>query len=408
MDPFTSIALFLRDVLGPTGLGLAEWFVDLIMAILRAAVLGTVALLVFMFLTWLERKVIGRMQDRLGPTYAGPIGLLQPIADGIKTITKEIIIPKGADRWIFILGPILAATASLAVFAVIPFGADRSGHGALVGTSLNVGLLYLLAVGAAGVVAVIMSGWGSNNKYAVLGTFRAVAQLISYEVPQFLSLVAVAMLAGTLDMVQIVHAQSVPFVIPLFVTAQIFLLSGVAESGRSPFDLLEADSEIVAGFHIEYSAMMFALVQMAEYIHAFAISAIFVTVFLNGWQWPFLPELAPIWFLVKSIGVFMIMIWFRGTLPRFRIDQMMMFNWKFLVPVSLVNVILIAIVNRALVDGAGWSAASNAWAWGLAMFAANVVLMLIGLGLMSRAGREARMRDAERARSRSAMATAGK
>lgn len=407
MDPFTSIAVFLRDVLGPSGLGLAEWFVDLIMAILRAALLGTVALLAFMFLTWLERKVIGRMQDRLGPTYAGPIGLLQPIADGIKTLTKEIIIPAGADRWIFILGPIVAAMAALSVFAVLPFGPD-TGRGALVGTSLNVGLLYILSVGAAGVVATIMSGWGSNNKFALLGTFRAVAQLISYEVPQFLSLVTVAMLAGSLDMVQIVHAQSVPFVLPLFVTAQIFLISGVAEAGRSPFDLLEADSEIVAGFHVEYSAMMFALVQMAEYIHAFAISAIFVTVFLNGWEWPFLQGLAPIWYLAKCFGVFMIFIWFRGTLPRFRIDQMMVFNWKFLVPVSLVNVIMVAVVDRVLRDAAGWTSASNPWAWGLAMLAANLVLMLIALGIMSRAGREARMRDEERARSRSAMATAGK
>ena len=407
MDPFTSIALFLRDILGPSGLGLAEWFVDLIMAILRAALLGTVALLAFMFLTWLERKVIGRMQDRLGPTYAGPIGLLQPIADGIKTLTKEILIPAGADRGIFIIGPILAAMAALAVFAVLPFGPD-TGQGALVGTSLSVGLLYILSVGAAGVVATIMSGWGSNNKFALLGTFRAVAQLISYEVPQFLSVVTVAMVAGTLDMVQIVHAQSVPFILPLFVTAQIFLISGAAEAGRSPFDLLEADSEIVAGFHVEYSAMMFALVQMAEYIHAFAISAIFATVFLNGWAWPFLPALAPIWFLIKCFGVFMIFIWFRGTLPRFRIDQMLDFNWKFLVPVSLVNVIMIAVVDRVLRDAAGWTSASSPWAWGLAMLVANLVLMLIALGIMSRAGREARMRDEERARSRSAMATAGK
>jgi len=407
MDPFTSIGLSLRDLLA--ALGLADWFIDLIMAALRAAILGTVALLAFMFLTWLERKVIGRIQDRLGPTYAGPIGILQPIADGIKTITKEIIIPKGADRAPFIVGPILAATAALAVFAVIPFGPD-TGHGPLVGTTLNVGLLYILAVGAAGIVAIIMAGWGSNNKFAVLGTFRAVAQLISYEVPQFLSIVTVAMLAGTMELGQIVQIQHVPFIFPLFLTAQIFLLSGVAEAGRSPFDLLEADSEIVAGFHIEYSAMMFALVQMAEYIHAFAISCIFVTLFLNGWAWPFLPGLAPIWFLVKSFGVFLILIWFRGTLPRFRIDQMMAFNWQFLVPVSLVNVILIAILNRVLVVSAGWSASdpNTAWPWGLAMFAANLALMVIVLGIMGRAGRQQRMRDEEKVRGRSFAAATGK
>ena len=307
----------------------------------------------------------------------------------------------------FIIGPVLAATAALAVFAVIPFGPD-AGHGALVGTSLNVGLLYILAAGAAGVVAIIMAGWGSNNKFAVLGTFRAVAQLISYEVPQFLTIVTVAMLAGSLDMVQIVHAQSVPFLFPLFITSQIFLLSGVAEAGRSPFDLLEADSEIVAGFHVEYSAMMFALVQMGEYIHAYAISAIFTTLFLNGWEWPFLPGLAPVWFWVKSIGVFLILIWFRGTLPRFRIDQMLAFNWKFLVPLSLVNVIAVAVANRLLVDRLGWSSTSNAWAWGLTLFAVNLVMMAIALGIMGRAGRQQRMREEEKMRGRSALAATGR
>ncbi|HKZ84749.1 MAG TPA: NADH-quinone oxidoreductase subunit NuoH [Anaerolineae bacterium] len=405
MDPFSSIAVALENLLA--SLGFADWLIDLIMAVLRSAILGTVALLAFMFLTWLERKLIGRMQDRLGPTYAGPIGILQPIADGIKTLTKEIVVPKGADRWIYFSGPILAAMAALAVFAVIPFGPD-TGNGPLVGTALNVGLVYVLAAGAAGIVATIMAGWGSNNKFAVLGTFRAVAQLISYEVPQLLSLVAVAMVAGTMDMVKIVDAQTVPFIFPLFVTALLFLISGVAESGRSPFDLLEADSEIVAGFHIEYSAMMFALVQMAEYIHAFAISCIVVTVFLNGWAWPFLPGLAPIWFLVKCFAVFFILIWFRGTLPRFRIDQMMAFNWQFMVPLALVNVIVVAVVDRALSDAAGWTSASQPWGWGLVMFAANAVMLLAALGLMSLKGREARMRDAEKARSQSAVAATGR
>lgn len=406
MDLISTLAVWLRTLFGAGGLGLADWFVDLIMAILRSVVLGTYALLGFMLLTWLERKVIARIQDRLGPTYAGPIGILQPIADGIKTITKEIIIPHGADRGPFLMGPVLAAMAALAVFAVIPFGPD-SGNGALVGTSLNVGLIYILAVGAAGVVAIIAGGWGSNNKFALLGTFRAVAQLISYEVPQFLSLVTVAMIAGTLDMVQIVHAQTVPFIVPLFITAQIFLLSGVAESGRSPFDLLEADSEIVAGFHVEYSAMMFALVQMGEYIHAFAISSIFATVFLNGWAGP-LPIAPYVWFILKSFGVFLILIWFRGTLPRFRIDQMMAFNWKFLVPVSIANVILVGVTDRVLRDTLGWSSTHNAWGWGLAMFAANLVLGVVSLAIASRASRRARMRDAARAGGRMMLPTAGR
>jgi NADH-quinone oxidoreductase subunit H len=405
MDLFTSIALFLRNLLGPGGLGLAEWFVDLIMALLRAALIGTFALLIFMFLTWLERKVVARMQDRLGPTYAGPIGLLQPIADGIKTLTKEIIVPAGTDRWIYAMAPILAASAAMCIYAVIPMGPD-TGYGALVGTSLNVGALYILAVGAISVVAVLMAGWGSNNKFALLGAFRAVAQLISYEVPQVLGIIVLVMLAGTMDLVQIVNAQHVPFLLPLFVTALVFLISGVAESGRSPFDLLEAESEIVAGYHVEYSAMMFAMFQLGEYVHAFAISAIFTTVFLNGWYGPILPPF--IWFLIKSMGVFFVMMWFRGTLPRFRIDQMMAFNWKFLVPLSLVNIVVIAIADKVLRDTAGWSSTTNAWAWGLAMFAVNIVVLLVSLAILSRAGRRARQRVLAEAHRREMLPATGR
>ncbi len=405
MDIFTSIALFLRNLLG--GLGLADWLVDLIMAVIRAGVLGTFGLLTFMILTWIERKLIGRMQDRLGPTYHGPYGVLIPIADGIKMITKEDTVPAGADKWVFNLAPILTAVAAIIVFAVIPFGPDTGG-GPLVGTSLNIGLFYILAAGAAGVIAVIMAGWSSNNKFALLGAFRAVAQLISYEVPQMLSLVAVVMLAGTMEMVDIVHAQRVPFLLPLFVTALIFFISGVAETGRSPFDLLEAESEIVAGFHIEYSAMKFSMIFLAEFVHAFAVGAVFTTVFLNGWNGP-IPGLGVVWFLLKGIFLFFIMIWFRGTLPRFRIDQLMAFNWKFLVPLSLANLLMIAVGDKVLRDSLGWSSSNNPWAWGLSLFAANVVLLLAALGIASRAGRRARARDeAKAAARREAVAVAGR
>ena len=405
MDIFTSIAVGLRNLLGAGGLNLADWFIDLVMAIIRAAVLGTFGLLTFMLLTWIERKLIARMQDRLGPTYHGPAGILIPIADGIKMFVKEDTVPAGADKWIYNLAPVLIAVAALIVFAVIPFGPE-TGAGALVGTRLDIGALYILAVGAMGIIAVLMAGWSSNNKFALLGAFRAVAQLISYEVPQVLTVITVVMLAGTMDMVDIVHAQTVPFIFPLFVTALIFFISGVAETGRAPFDLLEAESEIVAGFHIEYSAMKFSMIFLAEFVHAFAVGAIFVTMFLNGWQGP-LAGIPYIWFLLKSHFMFFIMIWFRGTFPRFRIDQLMAFNWKFLVPLSLANLLMIAVGDKLLRD-AGVSSTTNPWAWGLTLFAANIVLLLVSLGIVGRVGRRTRMRDQARIRARDMAPAAGR
>lgn len=405
MDIFTNIALFLRQLMA--SIGLAEWFIDLIMALIRAATLGTAGLLVFMLLTWMERKLIARIQDRLGPTVHGPGGILIPIADGIKMIAKEDTVPEGADRPVFTLAPLLTAVAVIIVFAVIPFGADTGG-GALVGTPLNVGVVYVLAVGAAGVIAVLMAGWSSNNKYALLGAFRGVAQLISYEVPQVLTIVAVVMLAGSMDMVDIVHAQTVPLILPLFITALVFFISGVAETGRAPFDLLEAESEIVAGFHIEYSAMKFSLFMMAEFIHAFLIGALFATLFLNGWYGP-IAGLDVVWFFLKCFGLFFVMIWFRGTFPRFRIDQLMSFNWKFLVPLSIANLILVAVGDKVLRETVGWSRVDNPWAWGLTLFAANVVLLLVSLFIAGRVGRRARERDRAKAEARSmAAATSGR
>ena len=344
-----------------------------------------------MLLTWIERKVIARMQDRLGPTYAGPAGLLQPIADGIKMITKEDNVPGGADKWIYNIAPIVAGVAALIVYAVIPFGPDLGG-GALVGSSLNIGIFYILSIGSVGVISNLMAGWGSNNKYALLGAFRGVAQLISYEVPQVLSLTLVVMLAGSMDMLQIVNAQTVPFVIPLFITALVFLISGVAEVGRTPFDLLEAESEIVAGYHIEYSAMKFSLFMLSEFVHAFAVSAVFATVFLNGFVGPGPAFLAPLWLMLKSLGVFFFMMWLRGTFPRFRIDQLMAFNWKFLVPLTLVNLLLIAVLNKVLA-ASDISAAAAPWTWGLILFAANVVLLVVSLAILGRVGRRTRVRD---------------
>src|SRR5512141_427462 len=372
-DIFIIIANFLRDLLGAGGLHLADWFVDLIMAILRAALLGTFALLTFMVLTWIERKVVARIQDRLGPNVAGPWGILLPIADGVKMLVKEDTIPEGADKPVFSAAPIVAAVAAMLVYAVIPFGPD-TGYGALAGADLNIGIFYILAVGAVSLIAILMAGWSSNNKFALVGAFRAVAELLSYEVPQVLSITTVVMLAGTMQMTQIVQAQTVPFIFPLFATAIVFFISGVAESGRTPFDLVEAESEIVAGYHIEYSAMKFSMFFLGEFVHAFAVCAVFATVFLNGWEGPILPPY--IWFLLKSGAVFFVMMWIKFTMPRFRIDQLMAFNWKFLVPVSLVNLLVLAVLDYVLrMMGLGRDA--NPLAWGLILFAANLLILFL-------------------------------
>ncbi len=364
---------------------------DVVMAFVRATVLATFGLFMFMVLTWIERKGFARFQDRLGPNLAGPFGLLQPIADGIKAITKEDITPAGADRVVYNLAPILAAFAALMVYAVIPFGRD------LVGVDLDLGLFYIIAIGALGTVAVLMAGWSSDNKYALVSAFRGVAQLVSYEVPEVLSVVTVIMVAGTMSLVGIVdrQASSTWYIVALPLSALIFLISNLAEIGRSPFDLLEADSEIVAGFHIEYSGMKFALFFMGEYVHAFAAGAIFSTLFLGGYHLPFInvdktiPWIAPLVVIAKGLFMFWVMVWIRSTFPRLRIDHLLAFNWKFLVPLSLVNVGMVSLVDKWL-NMAGYGAQTHPTVWGLVMLTANLVLLLGALWLAGEAGHRAR------------------
>jgi NADH-quinone oxidoreductase subunit H len=390
-DIFIALATWTREIL--LSIGLAPIAVDIVMAFIRAAVLGTMALVVFMVITWLERKVVARIQDRLGPNLAGPWGLLQPIADGIKAITKEDTTPTGADVTIFNASPIVAGVAALLVYAVIPFGPNPGGEcagapcGPMAGTDMSIGLFYILAVGAVSLIAVLMAGWSSNNKYALLGSFRAVAELLSYEVPQVLSIAAMVMIAGTMNMTQLVEVQTVPFIFPLFITALVFFISGIAESGRSPFDLVEAESEIVAGYHIEYSGMKFSLFFLGEFVHAFAVCAVITTVFLNGWQGPILPPW--LWFFIKSFGVFFIMMWIKFTMPRFRIDQLMAFNWKFLVPLSLVNLFVLAVGDTVL-KSMGITREASPLLWGGILFIANLVLLFVALWMLGRSARKSR------------------
>ncbi len=305
-----------------------------------------ILLLVVAYLTWLERKVIGDFQVRYGPSRVGPFGLLQPIADGMKLMFKEDVIPANADRLIFFLAPAVSFIPAVIVFAVIPFGPS------FVITDVNVGLLYVFAVASLGVYGIVLAGWGSNSKYSLLGGLRSSAQMVSYELGLGLSVLGVVMMTGSLSLVDIVEAQKgtwswlgiLPLprwnIFPQFLGFAIFLVSSNAELNRAPFDLPEAETELVAGFHTEYSSMKFALFFMAEYANMIAASALATTLFLGGWRGPLLPP--AIWFLLKVFAFLFLFIWLRATLPRFRYDQLMGFGWKILLPLALANVMFTA------------------------------------------------------------------
>ncbi len=297
------------------------------------------------YLTWLERKVIGDIQVRLGPMRVGPHGLLQPIADGIKLLFKEEIVPQAADRMLYLLAPAVALIPAFISFAVIPFGDQVQLFGQtidLVIADVNIGLLYVFGVASLGVYGIVLGGWASNNKYALLGGLRSSAQMISYELSLGLSVVGVVMLSQSLSLVQIVDAQvETWFIILQPIGFLIFLICAIAEINRAPFDLPEAETELVAGFHVEYSSMKFAMYFMAEYANMITVSAMATTLFLGGWKGPWLPPV--VWFLIKLYLFIFLFIWLRATLPRFRYDQLMRFGWKVLLPLALANVMVTAV-----------------------------------------------------------------
>ncbi len=295
---------------------------------------------------WLERKVLAHMQVRLGPMRVGPHGLLQPIADGIKLLFKEDIIPDKANKLLFVLAPIMTLVPAMITFAVIPFGDKIKIYGYnvdLVITDINVGFLYIFAVSSLGIYGIVMAGWSSNNKYSLLGGIRSSAQMLSYELTLGLSLIGVVMMAGSLSLVDVVNAQSNLWNIVLQpIGFFIYVTSAIAEVNRCPFDLPEAESELVAGYHTEYSSMKFAMFFMAEYANMITVSAIAVTFFLGGWHGPFLPPV--VWFMLKLSFCLFFFIWIRATFPRLRYDQLMHFGWKFLLPLSLFNILLTGLI----------------------------------------------------------------
>jgi NADH-quinone oxidoreductase subunit H len=330
---------------------LLEWVIKTIVILL-------ILVTAVAYVTLMERKVMSWIQLRVGPNRVGPWGLLQPLADGLKMIFKEDIVPTQASRWLYILAPALSLIPALMTFIVIPYGSEINLFGYRVEmhvTRMNVGLLYILALTSVGVYGIVLAGWSSNNKYSLMGGLRSSAQMISYELALGLSIVSVLLYTGSLDLVEIVEKQGGwpghmgwnIFRFPLMIVFIIFYIASLAETNRTPFDLPEADSELVAGYHTEYSSMSFVMFQMAEYLNLITASSIATTLFFGGWNGPFvgrLPILGPVYFTIKVLALIFLAMWIRYTVPRFRYDQLMRFGWKALLPASIVNIIITATV----------------------------------------------------------------
>ena len=342
IDPISFIANWLMNLL--LSLGLSPIVSNVIVKFIGAFLLGTFGFSLVIFTIWLERKLYARIQDRFGPNRVGPWGIFQTFPDMIKIFTKEYITPVGADKIVYNLAPIFSVSAVLLTWAVIPFAPT------IVGTDLNVGVLYLMAVGSIGALGIILAGWSSNNKYSLLGAFRSVAQVVSYEVPMILALLIPVLLGQSMGVNSLVYAQDVWFIFLSPIAALIFFLSCLAETGRAPFDLLEAESELVAGYQTEYSGLKFGMFYVGEFLHAFTISALMATLFLGGWRGPWaeqVPILGVAWFFIKAFLVYFFVVLIRISMPRLRIDQMLSFNWKFLTPLALVLLIITAIVEKS-------------------------------------------------------------
>jgi NADH-quinone oxidoreductase subunit H len=319
-----------------------RWILGYVFLLVKLSVVLVGLLLIAAWIVLLERKLLGRLTVRYGPNRAGPFGILQPIADIIKMLTKEDTVPPEADTYVFLFAPAITAATALLIFAVVPFGGPFRLWGKeipLVITDLNVGLLYALALSSLGVYGVALSGWASNSKFGLLGSIRGAAQMISYELSLGLSLVPVVMLAGSFSLVDIVNAQShYPFILVQPLAFVIFLVSAAAESKRVPFDLPEGESELVAGYFVEYSGMRFGLFFLGEYVGMIVMGGLVAVFFWGGWHGPLLPPV--IWFLIKVLIFIFLLVWMRLTLPRLRYDQLMNLGWKVLIPLALVNIVV--------------------------------------------------------------------
>jgi NADH-quinone oxidoreductase subunit H len=356
------------------GWGATEELTLFILQTIGSVLVVIICFVIVIALIWVERKLAGRIQDRFGPNRAGPYGIFQSFADIIKIFTKEYITPTGAEKVAFNIAPVLAIASVLAIWAVFPFAEE------VIGADVHVGVLYIVAVGAFGILAILMAGWSSNNRYALLGASRSVAMLISYEIPMVVSLLVPVLLTHSMKLSAIIEAQHPWWYLVVAPTAAlIFLISSMAEIGKAPFDLLEAESELVAGYHTEYSGMKFGLFYVAEFLHQFTVGALITIFFLGGWGGPMAlrwPILGVVYFYGKSFFVYLMISWIRLSLPRIRIDEMLDLNWKFLIPVSFINLVAVAIADRIMLD---FDLAK--WFYVGVMFAVNIIILLVSLFL---------------------------
>ncbi len=358
-----------------TGWGMTADAAHMLTAFIGILLLITVVMVLDIFLVWTERKIVARFQDRIGPNRLGPFGLIQPFADIIKLIIKENIYPVGVDKIVFNLAPVIMMMSVLLLWAVLPLAPM------IFGVDLNVGVLYLIGVGSLGTLSIIMAGWSSNNKYALLGSFRQVAVMISYEIPMVVALLIPTVLSGKMGVNEIVKAQDVWYIVLAPLAFLLFLISATAELGRSPFDLTEAESELVAGHHIEYSGMKFGLFYAAELLHTFTFGGFIAAFFFGGWRGPWVeqvPMLGLLWFFIKATIGYWLFGWIKYTMPRIRIDKMLDLNWKFLVPFSFVLLMFVALMNALLRETSFYA---------LGMFLSNIALGWLTLEILRRRAR---------------------
>lgn len=374
--------------------GMNRDLANLLTSLGAAVLVATVPLITVIFLIWIERKVAARVQDRLGPNRVGPFGLLQSVADAIKMLTKEDITPTGADKFIYNLAPIIAFASVILIWAVVPFTPLH------IGADLSIGILYFVAVASIGTIKIMIAGWSSNNKYALLGAFRTIAQLLSYEVPLVLALLIPVMISGSMSMQEITRQQGqMWFFFMAPVAAIMFFIANLAETGRAPFDLLEAESEIIAGYNIEYSGFKWGMFMASEFTHAFTACLLTAVVFLGGWWGPGveqIPVLGIVYIGLKTGVVYLFALILRSTVPRVRIDQLMMLNWKWLVPISVANVIVTAFLLQ-VIKSLGLTPQSGdfiaALPQTLILLLGNLVLGIVVFGYIGRAGRAQRAAD---------------
>ena len=360
-----------RVVYEGVGKVLPCWLSYFVAGLVIMLILVNAVLLGAAVLSWAERRLIGRMQNRIGPNRWGPFGLLQPIADLVKLLVKEDLTPGNADRLAFFLVPILMLMPVILLLAVVPFAKDT----AL--ANLNVGVLYVLAVGSLSAVAIFIAGWSSNNRFAMFGAARGVAVLISYEIPVVLCLLGVVLVAGSMSLADVVDAQTVPFLLVQPMALFVFLAGTSAELNRTPFDVAEAESELIAGYHIEYSGVKFALIQAAEFGATLAAAALIVTFFLSGWAGPASKYIGWFWFLLKMGAVTFVFIWVRATFPRLRIDQLMALAWKFLLPLSLINLLATTLEVFFFRNDLGKLSTNDLWV----MSGINLALLVVSIAL---------------------------